>query len=44
MKSMGANGLFNLSQVDTDGEGDTAYRELRGAIRKSLVNKPDAQA
>ena len=39
MKSMGANGLFNLSQVDTDGEGDNAYRELRSTIRKSLMNK-----
>lgn len=44
MKSMGASGLFNLSQVDTDGEGDTAYRELRSVIRTSLVNKPDSPA
>ena len=39
MKSMGANGLFNLSQVETEGQGDTAYRELRGAIRNSMIDK-----
>ena len=39
MKSMGASGLFNLSQVDTDGDGDTAYGDLRSAIRKSLMNQ-----
>jgi hypothetical protein len=40
MKSMGANGLFNLSQVDTDGDEASAYTELRSTIRKSLMNKP----
>lgn len=39
MKSMGANGLFNLSQLDTRGNAGTAYRELRGAIRKSLAHR-----
>jgi len=38
MKSMGANGLFNLSQVDTGNDEEAAYRELRGALRKSLAN------
>ena len=38
MKSMGANGLFNLSQVDTGSDEEAAYRELRGALRKSLAN------
>lgn len=39
MKSMGANGLFNLSQLDTESDEHTAYRELRSTIRKSLMNK-----
>ena len=38
MKSMGANGLFNLSQVDTGSDEEAAYRELRGALRKSLAD------
>ena len=39
MKSMGAHGLFNLSQVDTDGDEAFAYRELRNSIRETLMNK-----
>jgi hypothetical protein len=39
MKSMGANGLFNLSQLDTESDENTAYQELRSTILKSLMNK-----
>jgi hypothetical protein len=39
MKSMGANGLFNLSQIDAGSDEETAYRELRGALRKALANQ-----
>jgi len=39
MKSMGANGLFNLSQVDVGTDEEAAYRELRGALKQSLARK-----
>lgn len=39
MKSMGANGLFNLSQIDAGTAEEAAYRELRGALKQSLVQK-----
>jgi hypothetical protein len=39
MKSMGANGLFNLSQLSPGCDEDTVYRELRSAIRQSLANR-----
>jgi hypothetical protein len=39
MKSMGANGLFNLSQLDSGGDEDRAYQTLRGAIRQSLSDQ-----
>lgn len=37
IKSMGANGLFNLSQFNPGSDEDLAFRELRAAIRKSLT-------
>ena len=40
MKTMGASGLFNLSQVAPGQDEDTVYRELRGALRESLSNRP----
>jgi hypothetical protein len=39
MKSMGANGLFNLSQLDPSRDEETVYRELRSALRLSLASK-----
>jgi hypothetical protein len=39
MKSMGANGLFNLSQLDPGCDEDAAYQDLRSAIQRSLTNK-----
>jgi hypothetical protein len=39
MKTMGASGLFNLSQLAPGRDEDTAYRELRSALRQSLSNK-----
>lgn len=39
MKSMGANGLFNLSQFGTGSDEETAYRELRVALKQSLAPK-----
>jgi hypothetical protein len=39
MKSMGANGLFNLSKLDPSKDEETAYRELRSALRLSLAGK-----
>jgi hypothetical protein len=36
MKSMGANGLFNLSQINPGSDEDAAFTELRAAIRKTL--------
>lgn len=37
MKTLGANGLFNLSQMRTDDAPDALYRELRVTIAKSLA-------
>ena len=39
MKSMGASGLFNLSQLGPGNDEETAFRDLRAAIRKSLGDK-----
>jgi hypothetical protein len=39
MKSMGASGLFNLSQLDPENGEDAAFRNLRSAIRQSLSRK-----
>ena len=39
MKSMGASGLFNLSQLDAGSGEDAAFHNLRSAIRQSLSNK-----
>ena len=36
MKTMGANGLFNLSQMRTDDQPEILYRELRAALVQSL--------
>jgi hypothetical protein len=38
MKSMGASGLFNLSQLDPGSDEEQAYLNLRSAIRQSLAN------
>jgi hypothetical protein len=37
MKTLGANGLFNLSQMRNDGQPEVLYRELRAAIAQSLA-------
>lgn len=37
MKALGANGLFNLSQLAPGGDAEAAYRELRGALQKSFA-------
>ena len=39
LKSLGANGLFNLSQLSPGSDEDAAFRELRGAIRKSFATQ-----
>jgi hypothetical protein len=39
MKSMGANGLFNLSQLNPGSDEDAVYQDLRSAIQQSLTNK-----
>lgn len=43
MKTMGANGLFNLSQMRTDDQPETLYRELRVALAQSLAANRDPQ-
>lgn len=42
MKTMGANGLFNLSQIAPGGDEETAFRDLRTALQKSLDAKDGA--
>ena len=37
MKTLGANGLFNLSQMRTDDQPEILYRELRSALAQSLA-------
>ena len=37
MKTLGANGLFNLSQMRTDEQPEILYRELRAALAQSLA-------
>lgn len=37
MKTLGANGLFNLSQLGPHADEDAAYRELRSALQKSFA-------
>jgi hypothetical protein len=37
MKTLGANGLFNLSQMRTDEQPEILYKELRTALAQSLV-------
>lgn len=39
LKSMGASGLLNLSQLGPGSDEETAFRDLRIAIRKSLADK-----
>jgi len=43
MKTMGANGLFNLSQMRTDDQPEILYRELRVALAQSLAANRDPQ-
>lgn len=42
MKTMGANGLFNLSQIASGIDEDAAFRELRTALQKALAEKDRA--
>ncbi len=44
MKTMGANGLFNLSQIAPGMDEDTAFRELRIALQKSLGARGAAES
>lgn len=37
MKTLGANGLFNLSKMRTDDDPEILYRELRAALAQSLA-------
>jgi len=37
MKTLGANGLFNLSQMRADDQPEILYRELRTALAQSLA-------
>nr|WP_314629763.1 hypothetical protein [uncultured Noviherbaspirillum sp.] len=39
MKSMGASGLFNLSQLNAGSDEDAAFQNLRSAIRQSVSGK-----
>ena len=39
MKSLGANGLFNLSQIAPGVDEEATFIELRSAIRQSLASK-----
>ncbi|WP_194714809.1 hypothetical protein [Noviherbaspirillum soli] len=37
MKTLGANGLFNLSQMQTDEQPENPYRKLRATLAQSLA-------
>ena len=39
MKTLGAKGLFNLSQIAPGGAEDTAFRDLRTELQASLANR-----
>ena len=43
MKTLGANGLFNLSQMRTDDQPDILYRQLRAALLQSLAGSDTRQ-
>jgi hypothetical protein len=43
MKTLGANGLFNLSQMRTDDQPDILYRQLRAALLQSLADSETRQ-
>jgi hypothetical protein len=43
MKTLGANGLFNLSQMPTDDQPEILYRELRAALSQSLATDETRQ-
>jgi hypothetical protein len=43
MKTLGANGLFNLSQMRTDDQPDILYRQLRAALLQSLAGSVTRQ-
>jgi hypothetical protein len=43
MKTLGANGLFNLSQMRTDEQPEILYRELRAALAQSLATDETRQ-
>ena len=43
MKTLGANGLFNLSQMRTDDQPDILYQQLRAALLQSLAESDTRQ-
>lgn len=43
MKTLGANGLFNLSQMRADDQPEILYRELRMALAQSLAEESRPQ-